>query len=111
MPEFDNKGNRIGSWEEEFITLFLPEIRKYFTEFCKHAIFKLLLVFILKCEWHCFVTCIEIFEEMREVSNVGFNMCVFMCGFVLASFSFCSYINISYIVSLSIYILEYIYAF
>lgn len=55
MPEFGNKGNRISSQNEEFIILFLLEVRKAFSEFCKHTFFSgsccffNVSVFILKC--------------------------------------------------------------
>lgn len=44
MPEFGNKGNRISSQNEEFIILFLLEVRKAFSEFCKHMFFQALAV-------------------------------------------------------------------
>ena len=47
MPEFGNKGNSVSSQNEEFIILFLLEVRKAFSEFCKHTSFRLLSV--LEC--------------------------------------------------------------
>lgn len=40
MPEFDKKGNSVRSQNEEFIILFLLEVRKAYNEFYKHTFYR-----------------------------------------------------------------------